>query len=334
LVGFGRVNQAIFRMRGHYAWLDVAAVVVRPGSPAAGSAVVIDGSAASLRIESDALSVFERVRPDVVIIATRSRLADVLPTIRDAAVHARLVLCTAEELAFVATDDPAGQMLDEIGMKAGSAIVPVGVNPGFLFDRLPLALTALVSHVERISVRRLVDASSFPVQARRHLGIGSSPGAFLRGVQDGTIAGHRGFAESCRTIAAGLGIGLVLGSVDVAPSIAEHDIAIDGDIIASGSVAGITQCVKASRAQTAGFLDLSLTFHASPSTHGLETQDEISIDGTDPLRVVVAGGIRPGQATAALTVHSIGIGLRAGFGYHPAGSLDMPRAWLGSTTPR
>ena len=333
LVGFGRVNRLVHAMQATTPWLDVAGVVVRPESRLAGLPVpapVVGGH--DLVAELDVESVLARIRPDVAIVATRPTLSEVMPTLAVAARHARLVLCTAEELAWVELETIAMEQLNDIAKQTGAAILPVGVNPGFLFDQWPLAAMGIVSRVDRLHVGRVVDAASFPAGSREHLGIGIEAATFDRGRRDGSIVGHIGFRESLRIIGTRLGIDTGEPKLDIAPLWAAHDIELDGATIPAGWTAGIEQSATAT-ARDGTTVDLRLTFHVDSAAHGLEPGDEIRIDGDPPLRIIVPGGIRPGPATAALAVNSIGIGLAAGPGYHPSGTLRLPAPWLSTTAP-
>ena len=86
---------------------------------------------------------------------------------------AAAVISTSEELAYVdPTDSPEAAAIHALARDADLRILATGVNPGFVLDLWPLALSGLAWDVERIEARRVVDVSVFAPHTRRQLGIG------------------------------------------------------------------------------------------------------------------------------------------------------------------
>jgi hypothetical protein len=334
LYGFGRVNRAVLELSLARPWLRVGGILVRPESDRSRRpSDIVPGADPELSLETDPEEVFRRVRPDVAIVATRPRLSDVLPHLRVAASHSRAVLCTAEELAFVdGTDGHSFAALQDLALSSRARLVAVGVNPGFLFDQWPLAAAALAWTVDRISVRRVVDAAAFPPAARRHLGIGLTADELAAGLASGAVAGHIGFHQSLRILAAGFGVNSEVTPTEMRPIFAEADVQLDGYSIPAGSSVGMEQ---RSGATLGGrpWIDLNLTFHARPALSGLEPMDMLDIAGRNEVHVRIPGGIRPGPATAALLVNAIPVALDASPGYHPSGTLRLGAPWLGDAPP-
>jgi len=332
LYGFGRINRLVFDLAARRPWLHVSAALARSpriiDRPSDGAAAVTR----SLSVETDPERVYEQFQPDVTIVATRTRLADVLPHLRMAVPHSRAVLCTAEELAFVAPDDPRRDELHALALKEGSRIVAVGVNPGFLFDRWALAALAPAWTADKIEITRVVPVASFPAASRRHLGIGVSPAELEAGLSDGSIAGHVGFEASVAILSAALGRSTDVGAVSTRPIFADEDLSIDDLTIPKGHTIGIEQRVVG-ESEGREWIRLSLLFHVAPAQSGLEAMDELRVTGLYPLTVRIPGGINPAMATAALLVNSIPTALQAGPGYHPSGSLPLPAPWLGVRPP-
>jgi hypothetical protein len=334
LYGFGRINRAVLDLASSRPWLRIAAILTRPGGDVSRRPrEIVPGAPDDLVIETDAEAVFRRTRPDVALIATKPRLAEVMPHLRVAAQHSRAVLCTAEELAFVdATDGSLADELRGLALRNGSRIVPVGVNPGFLFDQWPLTASALAWTVDHISVRRIVDVSGFPAASRRHLGIGLTPEDIAKGLEDRSVAGHIGFRQSLRILASSLGARVDLMPTEMRPIFAETSVALEGWAIPAGSSVGMEQRATATR-DGRPWIELSLMFHARPSLAGLEPMDALDIMGRNEVHVRLPGGVRPGPATAALLVNTIPAALRAEPGYHRAGSLRPGPPWLSGVPP-
>jgi hypothetical protein len=334
LYGFGRVNRAVLDLSLTRPWLRIRGVVVRPESDRSRQpGQIVPGADPELVLETDPEAVFRRVRPDVAIVATKPRLADVLPHLRVAAAHSRAVLCTAEELAFVdASDGSPFAELQDLALSARARLVAVGVNPGFLFDQWPLAASALAWTVDHLSVRRVVDAAAFSPAARRHLGIGLTRDELAAGLASGSVAGHIGFGQSLRILAAGLGVRPEITATEMRPIFAEADLELDGYAIKAGSSMAMEQRAGATM-DGKPWIELSLTFHARPAASGLEPMDTLDITGRNEVHVRVPGGIRPGPATAALLVNAIPVALGAPPGYHPSGSLRLGAPWLGGVPP-
>src|SRR5213079_2489629 len=89
-------------------------------------------------------------------------------------------------------------------MKAKVAVLGTGVNPGFIMDSLPIALTAVCQRVDRISVTRIQDARSRRLPFQQKIGAGLTTEQFQKKIDDGTVR-HVGFTESVAMIADALG---------------------------------------------------------------------------------------------------------------------------------
>src|SRR6266849_6357186 len=64
-------------------------------------------------------------------------------------------LSTTEELAYPAPQNRRlAKQVDQMARKAKVAVLGTGVNPGFAMDALPIAMTAVCEHIERVEVRR------------------------------------------------------------------------------------------------------------------------------------------------------------------------------------
>ena len=105
------------------------------------------------------------------------------------------VVSTAEELSFpwLANPQDAAEV-DAVAKRVGKTVLGTGVNPGFIMDALPLALTAISQRVDRIDVTRVINASARrgPFQAK--IGSGMTVDDFNAKMAAGRM-GHVGLPE-------------------------------------------------------------------------------------------------------------------------------------------
>ena len=73
------------------------------------------------------------------------------------------------------TKRASGQALDQAARRAKVTVLGTGVNPGFVMDALPIALTAVCERVDRIEVQRIQDARVRRLPFQRKIGAGLTP---------------------------------------------------------------------------------------------------------------------------------------------------------------
>jgi 2,4-diaminopentanoate dehydrogenase len=327
LYGYGRVNHGALELAGLRHWLSVTGVIARSDRP-------IDGTGASgLAVHADAAATLAGARPEVVIVATRSRMTDVMPHLRLAvASGARAVLCTAEELAWV---DPASA--DAIELRAlaheyGTAIVATGVNPGFVLDLWPLMLSGLAWDVASMHARRVSDVSVFSPDTRARLGIGHTAESFQAGLDDGTVVGHLGFTESLRILGDRMGRPTDDIRIVTEPVFAERRYQLPDGVVEAGQTIGALQRAE-SRVDGKPWITIELMVHAAPYEAGVPPVDQVSLEGRHSLRVTVEPGCGAILGTAAILVNSIPTALAARPGLYRAGDLPVSAPWLGHDRP-
>lgn len=335
LLGFGRVGRAWLELALTRPWIDIVGIVAqrdeRHGEPAKRT---VASAPDDLIVRTDAADALARSRPEVVVIATRSRLAEVLPQLElvvDAG--ARTILCTSEELAYVRSEDgPEARAIHELVDRTGVTIVATGVNPGFVLDLWPLILSGLAWDVARLEARRIVDVSVFAPHTRAQLGIGFDRSAFAAGVAAGSIAGHLGFRESLRLLCDAMGRPADRISVQTDPLIAERSYVIEDGQIEAGTTIGVSQRAVAWR-QDAAWISIELLLHAAPEQAAIRTIDEVHVFGRHELRASLDPGAGAILSTAAQLVNSIPVALRARPGLYSPGQLPASVPWLAQTPP-
>jgi 4-hydroxy-tetrahydrodipicolinate reductase len=335
LVGFGKTNQAVLELALTRPWLEVVGIVVRSAArdgEAANSRV--DGAPAALRCSTDLAATLLAGRPDVVVVATATRLADVLPVLTAVAPTRVPIVCTAEDLAFIrATDSDEAARIIALAETHRIPIVATGANPGFVLDLWPLTLSGLAWDIETLRARRIVDVSVFGRRVRASLGIDLTPDAFRAGIADGSVVGHAGFPESLRILAASMGRELERVEIVSDPILATEPLTIaDGSVIAPGRTAGADQRATGWYDGRA-WLDISMTLHVQPAAAGLQPTDEIQLDGRHGLHVRVEPGCRALLSTAAMIVNGLPRAMAAAPGVHGPGDLPPVAPWFGERPP-
>lgn len=231
------------------------------------------------------------------------------------------VVSTAEELAFPWLGHPEeAAEVDATAKRAGRTVLATGVNPGFLMDALPLALTAICQQMTHIDVRRVINASTRrgPFQAK--IGSGMTVDDFHAKMDAGKM-GHVGLPESIGMVLSTLGKTLVRYESGVEPVVAERLVKSDHFEVPPGRVIGLKQVA---RAYTADGEFMALTFVAALDAEG--EQDTITIAGTPSLEVTLKG-TNGDLATVAIVVNAIRRVRQAGPGLVTMRDLPMVTWW-------
>ncbi len=209
------------------------------------------------------------------------------------------VVTTAEEVIWpYGGRDDAAARLDAAAKRAGVTLFAAGVNPGFLFDRLPTYLSSQTLAPTAVRGTRLVDLSKRRNALRRKMGVGEDAEAVRARTSTFSI-GHAGFSESVRYIAAALG--WTVGDVEqtLEPVVATTRVERAGEVVLPGQVLGLAHTAKAV-AKDGKEISFSLTMRLDCE----EPFDEIQIDGRPPVIVRFPIGLQGDLATLASAVNA------------------------------
>ena len=209
------------------------------------------------------------------------------------------IVSTAEEMSFPWLAHPQeAAAVDAAAKQAGKTVLATGVNPGFLMDSLPLNLTAICQRVDRIDIKRVINASTRrgPFQAK--IGAGMTVEAFQAKMDAGRM-GHVGLPESIGMIFDTLGKNIVRYESSVEPVVADRVIETDYVKVQPGQVIGLKQVA---RACTEEGEFATLTFVAALDAAG--EQDTITITGRPTLKVTLQG-TNGDLSTVAIAVNAI-----------------------------
>ncbi|MCH8064198.1 MAG: dihydrodipicolinate reductase [Chloroflexi bacterium] len=259
-------------------------------------------------IEADAAAALASAKPDVVLHATSSYLVDTAPQLIACAQAGANVVSTCEELSYPWLRHPElAKQLDAEAKANGVTLLGTGINPGFVMDTLAVTLGGVCQTIERIRLTRIVDVGTRRPQLQRKVGVGLSAEEFREKAAAGRF-GHVGLKESCWLIAAALGWRFDEITETLEP-VAGPD----------GAVAGQLQTVR-------GVVDGRTVIEAvvQMSIDAERPRDEIEIEGTPSVRMVLEGGVPGDQATPSVIVNAV-----PGVIAHSGGlatMLDLPPA--------
>jgi 4-hydroxy-tetrahydrodipicolinate reductase len=277
-----------------------------------------------IRVEKDA-SRLKKMKADVVILCTSSSMKAVTPQL-EAILGAKVAaVSTCEELSYPTyTNVRHAAKIDKWAKKAKVAVLGTGVNPGFVMDSLPIALTGACQRVDRITVTRVQDARNRRLPFQQKIGAGLTTEQFQKRVEDGSIK-HVGFTESIAMIADSLGWTLDRISDKVEAKIAQVTISSEYLAVDPGYVCGIVQEGVGYRKKEPVIRLYMEAYLGAP-----ETYDAIEIDGSPRLSVKISSGVHGDIGTAALVVNAIPKVLEAAPGLHTMLDMPLPSFFPGS----
>ena len=269
-----------------------------------------------------------RGRPHVAIQTTCSRLADAMAEISTLVRNRVHVISIAEEMAYPAAHSAAAANdIDRLAVEHGVAVLGTGINPGFVLDLLVIALTGVCSDVRSIIATRVNDLSPYGPSVLASQGVGLTPAAFHKGLEDGTVVGHFGFPQSIRMVADTLGWEVERIEQRREPIVSTVRRETRFVVVEPGHVAG---CLHTAVAHGAGRPLITLVHpqQIHPHLEGVHTGDTIEITGTPNVRLAGSPEIPGGDATIALAVNMIPRVLNASPGLHTMADLPVPAAIL------
>ncbi len=265
--------------------------------------------------------VLAQTEADLVLHATSSYFDLFKPQIIEILESGLDVVSTAEELSFPWLTYPEeAAEIDGVAKRAGKTVLATGVNPGFVMDSLPLNLTAIRQRVDRIVVRRVINASTRrgPFQAK--IGSGTSVEDFQAKMDTGRI-GHVGLPESMGMVFDTLGKNLARYTSSVEPVVADRLVKTEHFEVQPGQVRGLKQVAH-------GYTDegefLTLIFIAA-----LDAKDEgdtITITGKPNLEITLKG-TNGDLATVAIAVNATRRVKEAGPGLVTMRDLPIVTMW-------
>ena len=183
--------------------------------------------------------VISKGKPHVVIHMTRSYLKDVYDQLVELIKYGVNVISTCEELSYpYIVDMKKAEELDRLAKQHGCTVLGTGINPGFLMDTLPIVLTSPCIKVDKISITRVINASTRRGPFQKKIGLGLDPNEYKVKLEKGELTGHVGYAESVLLMASILGLKVDRVVEAQEPIIAKERLETEYFKIEPGKVAG------------------------------------------------------------------------------------------------
>jgi 4-hydroxy-tetrahydrodipicolinate reductase len=320
-VGLGPIGAAIARQVATRKGLTiVGAVDIDPAKVGQDLGDVCGlGRKLRVKVTDDIPRTIKAAKPDVAVLCTSSSLQKATPEF-EAVLKLKIpIVSTTEELAYpVKGNAAAAKRIDALAKRARVAVLGTGVNPGFVMDALPIALTAVCETVTAIEVDRVQDARIRRLPFQQKIGAGLTVDEFTQKVRDGSVR-HVGLAESITMIADALGWKLDKVTDEIQPKVAAHPVSSEFFSIPAGLVCGLVQDGVGSRKGKP-----LIKLHMEAYLGAPESYDAVRITGNPPLSLKVAGGVHGDVATASIVVNSIPKVIQAAPGLRTMRDMALP----------
>ena len=262
---------------------------------------------------------------EAAVVTTVSSLSAGLPLMRALVERGANIVSSCEELSYPWQTNPElSAEIDEMAKAAGVSVLGTGVNPGFLMDTLPVALTAVSRDVRKLTVLRYQDARPRRLPFQKKIGAGTTPEEFEEKKRSGVLR-HVGLTESMHLIAARMGWRLDRTEDVIEPVIAEQEVSSQEITVKPGMAAGVFQI---GRGYVGGEEKIRLEFRACLGE--AEVQDTIILEGTPPLLFTAPEGVNGDVATCAILTNSIPVVVAAPPGLRTMADLPLVSWFAGS----
>lgn len=251
---------------------------------------------------SEILSELHEQSVDVALVLTSSSLKKVAATISECVRVGLDVLSLCEELSYPFTREPSLALeLDQLARNAGKTILGTGINPGYLMDLLPIALTAPCQQVDRIHVTRCMNSSHRRASFQKKIGTGMSQNDFKKAIAEKIITGHVGLVESIQMIDSALELGLDrIEELPPEPVLASTETVTPFATVHEEDVLGLrSRAIGTKGGENLVTLDFVAFAEASPE------YDEVRIEGLPSICQRIEGGLQGDYGTVGMIVNMI-----------------------------
>ncbi len=266
---------------------------------------------------------------DICVVATDSFTRDVFPKIRYVCEQGVNVVSIAEEMSFPAAKEPElAAELDKVAREHGVSILGTGINPGLMMDLLAVCLSGCMTDVEKVTCRRVNSLSPFGPLVMKEQGIGVTAEQFEKGVSDGSLAGHVGFAESVAMIDKALCMGVNGFCQQMKPIITSVDRKSPYGFAKAGDVAGVNMTGQGTKDGEV-VIDMYHPQQIEPELEGTHTGDYIVLEGTPAVSMAIQPEVNGGIGTIAMCVNMIPHVINARPGLKTMLDLPVPHAIMG-----
>jgi len=249
-------------------------------------------------VTDDVNNILANQKADVLFHQTASTMKTITPQLVELIVLGLNIVSSAEELSYpyIANDDLA-RAVDDAAKSNGVSVLGTGINPGFLMDTWPIAMTAVCEQVTYVKSIRVQNAMTRRLPFQKKIGAGCNLTQFDELVAAKTLR-HVGLTESMYMIAAGLGWKLSKVTESIGPVIAKEAAQSQYITVKPGQAAGVRQVGL-------GYIGdkevMRLEFEASLIAP--ESYDAVYITGTPGIEAVIKGGVHGDIGTASMVVN-------------------------------
>ena len=281
-------------------------------------------------VTNDIGALLEKGSCDICVIATDSFTRKVFPKVKFAVERGINVITTAEEMSFPKAQEPElAEAMDALARSNGVSILGTGINPGLMMDLLAVCLSGCMTSLDKVTCKRVNSLSPFGKLVMEEQGIGLSGEEFNRRVQEGTMAGHVGFAESVGMIAEAVGWKIDRFQQQMEPIITKVDRRSPHGFAAAGDVAGVNMTGQ-------GYvngevkIDMIHPQQIEPQLGGVETGDYITLEGSPAVHMSNKPEVDGGIGTIGMTVNMLPFVVAARPGLLTMLDMPVPRCVQGS----
>jgi 4-hydroxy-tetrahydrodipicolinate reductase len=266
---------------------------------------------------------------DVCILATDSFTAKAFPKLETLLKKGVNVITTAEEMAYPKASEPElTAQLDEIAKANGVSVLGTGINPGLVMDLLALCLSGAMTDVTKVTCKRVNSLSPFGETVMEEQGVGITVEEFDKGVAEGTLAGHVGFAESIGMIADGLGLEVDGFTQQMKPIVTTVDRKSPYGFAAAGHLAGVNMTGQGMKDGEV-IIDMIHPQQIEPEMENTHTGDYITLEGSPAIEMSITPEINGGIGTIAMCINCIPQVINAESGVITMLDIPVPRAIMG-----
>jgi len=332
LWGFGAMGSGIARVLLERKGVDIIGVCdTHPAKEGKSIYALLDipqGERPEALVTGDIAALLAK-KPDICVVATNSFVKEVYPKIMQVVEAGVNVLTIAEEMAWPSAQSPElAEKMDRAARAHGVSILGTGINPGMMMDLLAVFLSGCMTQVSHVRCERVNSLSPFGQAVMVEQGIGISVDEFNRGVQDGTLAGHVGFAESAAMIGDALGIRCDGFEQQMLPIVTEVDRKSPHGFAAKGHIAGVNMTAQAT-AQGEEKISLLHPQQIEPQLAGVDTGDYVTLTGTPPVAMAIKPEVDGGLGTIAMACNMLPFVVAAAPGLKTMLDMPVPRCVMG-----
>jgi len=302
-LGIGALGKQVLQYATDREGVDITGVVdLNPDLQGKRISTLFDGIESDVQVSADVAEAINTLKkpPEVAVITTVSSIEKLVSQVQQAAEAGLHIVTTCEEMIFPWRQHPKeAEMIDNICRDAGVACVGTGVNPGFLMDFLPAAITSVSQRVDHILVERVQDASHRRVPFQKKIGAGLTHTEFDEKQKNGSLR-HVGLPESVDLIAAAMGWELDQNSETLNPVLAALDLNSGYMPIKKGMPSGVEQI---GIGLVNGNERIKLVFRAAVGEG--RSYDKITVKGLPGITTEIEGGVNGDIATCAITINAV-----------------------------